>query len=510
METQLNKTVWFMRLLNGVQELGNRLPHPTALFFYLCLLMLLTSFLAHALGVTVTHPNTNEIIHANSLLSSDGLRYLLTHSIQNFTQFAPLGAVLVAMLGIGLADRSGFLNALMRATVQHTRTGWLSYGVVCGGVLSNLAADAGYVVYIPLCAMVFLGAGRHPLAGIAAAFAGVSGGYSANLIVGPADVILSGLTQEAGRLLTPDLVVLPTNNYWFLCASTVLIVFIGGFITDYLVEPFLRSTPSPLAQVNTKTNTNTKETTHPDPTSSRALRLALGSVALYGLCIALAAWPQNSPLRHPDTHNLLQSPLISGIVIVIAVGFAIAGMVYGRSTGVFRHSADWVEALESTFKQLASYLVLMFFAAQFVAWFNWSQLGPILAIQGARQLAATGIPPVGLLIGVVLITAILNLFIGSASAKWALLAPIFVPLLMQLGIDPNWTQIAYRVGDSSTNIITPLMPYFALVLGFAQQHDPQIQFGRLIAMMLPYTLGFLLLWIALLITWWIFGLPLGV
>lgn len=519
-------------VLIKIQRLGDKLPHPTALFFYLCLIMLMLSALGGYFEWSATHPTNGHELSAKSLLTADGLTYLLSSMVKNFMGFAPLGPVLLAMLGIGLAEHSGFLSHMVSSLASRAKKSWLSYGVVLGGVLSNIAADAGYVVYIPLCALLFKTAGRHPIAGIAAAFAGVSGGYSANVFVGPVDVILSGISQDAARQIAPDFSLLATSNYFFLLPSTFLITLLGGLVTDKLIEPFLNNTSensnrtaTHLAEKqNPAENTalkaldtapdnmpNKAESSTANPEKAqKAMRYALGAMLLFFAFIAAAAAPETSPLRNANTQDLLSGPGIKHIVVLIALAFAIAGMIYGKITGVFQSSYDWVAALEKTFATLAGYLVLMFFAAQFVAWFSWSQLGPILAINGANWLSQAAIPQALLLVCIIMITAMLNLFIGSASAKWGLLAPVLVPMMLLLNVDPDWVQMAYRIGDSSSNLITPLMPYFALVLAFAQQEDEHMQIGGLLAIMLPYTITFLSIWTIAFLAWWFMGLPLGV
>lgn len=511
---QQTKPTRLITFLINVQRLGDKLPHPTALFFYLCLIMLLLSAMGRYFDWSANHPTTDQLLTAKSLMTTEGITYLLSSMVKNFMNFAPLGPVLVAMLGIGLAEQSGFLSHAVNRLAMRTKQSWLSYGVVLGGVLSNIAADAGYVVYIPLCALLFKSAGRHPIAGIAAAFAGVSGGYSANIFVGPVDVILSGLSQDAARQVAPDFTLLATSNYFFLLPSTFLITLLGGLVTDRLIEPFLQKTQNDTTTTlkpnlsNTPAEARVKLNTETD-TQAKAMRYALGSALIFLSLLAVMAAPEASPLRDPATQDLLSGPGMKHIVVLIALTFAITGMVYGKMTGVFQNSHDWVAALEKTFTTLAGYLVLMFFAAQFVAWFSWSQLGPILAINGAQWLSQAQIPPAVLLVCIIFTSALVNLFIGSASAKWGLLAPVLVPMMLLMNVEPDWVQMAYRIGDSSSNLITPLMPYFALVLAFAQQEDKRIQIGGLLAIMLPYTITFLAVWTIAFLVWWFMGLPLG-
>ncbi|MCK5874413.1 MAG: AbgT family transporter [Alcanivoracaceae bacterium] len=477
--------------LSRLERLGNRLPHPTLLFVWLCLLLLPVSALVSVSIPDTAHPLTGDPLPLRSLLSAEGVRWMLTSMVSNFTGFAPLGIVLVAMLGIGVAEHSGLLGSVLSAIVQRASQRLLVPLVAFAGVLSSIAADAGYVVLIPLAALLFQRAGRSPLTGIAVAFAGVSGGFSANLLLGPIDALLAGISTEAARTLQPDSSVGAAANYWFMLVSTVLVTVVITLMT--------RSEQSgePAAPLDQQT------------TSNRTMLMTLLGLGGYLLAIAALTLPNGAPLRHPDTGDLLSSPFMQGIVIVIALGFAVCGLIFGYSSGTFRNGSDVIRSLEKTVAQLAGYLVLMFFAAQFVAWFNWSGMALVMAVNGAEALTAINLPTPLLMIALILLVAVLNLLIGSASAKWALLAPLLIPMLMLAGIQPEATQAAFRVGDSSTNLITPLMPYFALVLGFVRQHKPDAGIGTLMAMMLPYSIALLLAWSLLLAIWLGFGWPLG-
>lgn len=478
---------WLLRL----ERLGNRLPHPTLLFVWLCLLLLPVSALFSVFTPETVHPLTAAPLPVKSLLSAEGVRWMLTSMVSNFTGFAPLGVVLVAMLGIGVAEHSGLLGSLLSAIVRRASQPLLVPLVAFAGVLSSIAADAGYVVLIPLAALLFQRAGRSPLTGIAVAFAGVSGGFSANLLLGPIDALLAGISTEAARTLQPDSSVGAAANYWFMLASTVLVTVVITLVT-------------PAEKAGEAVVTDTVPTT-----SKRTTLLTLLGLLVYLISIAALTLPEGAPLRHPDSGELLSSPFMQGIVIVIALGFAVCGLIFGYSTGTFRNGSDVIRALEQTMAQLAGYLVLMFFAAQFVAWFNWSGMALVMAVKGAAALTVMNLPTPLLMVALVLLVALLNLLIGSASAKWALLAPLLIPMLMLAGVQPDATQAAFRVGDSSTNLITPLMPYFALVLGFVRQYRSDAGIGTLMAMMLPYSLALLLAWSLLLGIWLGFGWPLG-
>ncbi len=490
------------RLLSSIERLGNRLPHPTLLFIYLCGLMLILSALCHWLAVSAIHPVSGELLQAGNLLSRQGLAYILTSGVSNFTQFAPVGTVLVAIMAIGVAEHSGLLGVVLRATVLKAPPRLLTFAVVLAGVLSSLAADAGYVVLIPLAAIAFSSVGRSPIAGIAAAFAGVSGGYSANLLIGPLDAILSGLSTEAAQLVAPNYQVSAAANYYFILASTLLVAVVGSWVTERLVEPRLSGGAGDTALA---AGAGLESITVSE-------RRGLKVVAWFSLVfIALLLWgllPGDGVLRAADG-SVLRSPFIQGIVLLISIYAAISGWLYGRFSGSFSSSQQLIEGMEKSMATMASYLVLMFFAAQFVNYFAWSQLGIISAIEGAQWLQQLDLSTPLLLVSFVLLAALLNLVIGSASAKWALMAPVFVPMLLLVGISPEATQMAYRIGDSTTNIITPLMPYFGVVVAFVQRYDRSAGIGTIIATMLPYSLALLVAWSGLLMLWILLELPLG-
>lgn len=491
--------VWLERL----EKAGDRLPHPAWLFLYFLVLVMAFSLLGTWFGWSAVHPVSGEQVTTNNLLSRDGVQWFITHMVKNFTGFAPLGTVLVAMLGLGIAERSGLMSALLRQLVLIAPERLLTFVVVFAGVQSSLAADAGYVVLIPIAAMLFAQMGRSPLLGIAAAFAGVSGGYSANLLIGPLDAILAGISTEAIQGIAEGYEVLPTANYYFILASTALVAIIGTWVTEaILARRFTDPEKSSGAALTTESGSlNVHE--------KRGLA-AVGWMTLATLAVLLIALvPETGWLRHSETGSIIRSPFTSGIVVLIALYAGLAGILYGRVTRAFESHRDIVAAMETSMSGMAGYLVLMFFAAQFVAAFQWTDLGVILAITGADGLAGFSLGPVTLLVGFVLMAALINLLIGSASAKWVLIAPVFVPMFYLLDVSPEATQLAYRIGDSSTNIITPLMPYYGVVLAFVQRYQPAAGVGTLMAMMLPYSVALLLGWLSLLILWMLLGLPLG-
>ncbi|MEG1774550.1 MAG: AbgT family transporter, partial [Oscillospiraceae bacterium] len=409
--------------------------------------------------------------------------YMLTHAVSNFTGFAPLGVVLVAMLGVGVAEGSGYIPTLLRRTVQITPRRIITPVVVFLGGLSNVASDAGYVVLIPVGALMFSAYGRHPMAGLAAAFAGVSGGYSANLIIGSTDPLLAGISTEAASMIQPGRIVGPTANWYFMIASTVLITLIGTLVTDRIVEPRLSADP--------KIGTPERLPAEIPVSERRALRAAnLTLLGLVALLIALSL-PARSFLRNPETGSLISaSPLMNGIIVLIALGFFIPATVYGFWSGTFVSEKEVCAQMGKAMSSMGGYIALAFVSAQFINYFSYTNLGTILAIHGANLLEATGIGGIPLMLLFILFTAFTNLFMGSASAKWTILAPVFIPMFMLLGYSPELTQVAYRIGDSCTNLITPLMSYFAMIVVFAKKYDPASGIGTLISTMLPYSLFF--------------------
>lgn len=508
--TQKAKKNLFGRFLNGVENVGNRLPHPITMFALLAVAIVFISGICAALGVSATgeviDTKTLELgeqtISVISLMNREGMAYLLTHAVSNFTTFAPLGVVLVTMLGVGCAEGSGYLSALMKKAVSVTPAMIVTPMLVFLGVMSNVASDIGYVVLIPIGAVVFMAYGRHPMAGLAAAFAGVSGGFSANLLIGTLDPMLSGISTEASKMIDPGYVAEATANWYFMIVSTFLIVIIGTFVTDKIVEPRLSSHKHSDEDVATATAL--------EPHERKALSLANWSLLLLVVLIAAAAFPQNSFLRNAETGSLMSdSPFMSGLIVLIALIFFIPSVVYGRVSGKYKNEKDVCSQLGENMSAMGSYIALSFVAAQFISYFNYTKIGTVLALKGAEFLGSAGVSGPVLMILFILLSAVINLLMGSASAKWTILAPVFVPMFMLLGYSPELTQVAYRIGDSSTNLITPLMSYFAMVVVFAKKYDEESGIGTLISTMLPYSMFFLIGWSVLLVVWMVLGLPLG-
>lgn len=500
------------RFLDGVERVGNALPDPTTLFAAFAVLVVLVSALVAQFDVAVTHPATQETIRPVSLLTVDGLHRILGSLVTNFTSFAPLGTVLVAMIGIGVAEFSGLIGTLMRLLVLNSPRVLLTPVIVFAGVLSNAASEIGYVLLVPLAALVFRAAGRHPVLGLVAAFAGVSGGYSANLVLGTIDPLLAGLTQEAARIVQPDYVVSPAANYYFLAASTFLITGLGWWVTERLVAPRLASVPAAGDAPPGDVAGSRDEDTMTQPLTPSEKRGLASAGAAFVVLTGLVLWgllPADGFLREPGTGSVMHSPFLRGIVGFIFLYGVVLGVAYGLGAGTIRSDRDVVKGMGQTVSTLGGYMVLVFFAAQFVAFFNWTNLGLIVAVKGAGFLSDAGLHEVPLFLAFILLSATINLAIGSASAKWALMAPIFVPMLMLLGHPPEVTQAAYRVGDSVTNIISPMMSYFALIIAFVQRYVPSAGLGTLVSLMLPYSVTFLVGWSGLFTLWLVLDWPMG-
>ncbi len=500
------------RLLNGIETVGNKLPDPAVLF----VLALVMTWIASALmsGTEFDGPKSGDVLTIKNQLTADSFAQFLSNMVTTFTSFHPLGVVLVALLGVGVAEHAGFINATLKGMLRFTPRMLITPAVILVAITSHSAADAGYVLVIPLGGIIFHAAGRHPLAGIAAAFAGVSGGFSANFVPSALDPLLQGFTQSAAQLIDADIDVNPLCNYFFTSCSCLLIVGIGWFLTDCIVEPRLKNTE---IDGDEEGDSAERENQNLTTREGKAVLLALGAMLVSLLLVGLASLPANSafrPLLPDGTRGSLTdrgSPLMASIVPLIFLLFLIPGIVYGYASGTFKNHRDIIKGMSQSMSTMGYYLVMAFFAALFIKAFKDSNFGSFLAVKGATFLKELGLGGSVTIVGIVFLTAFVNLLVGSASAKWALLGPILVPMLMQLGYSPELTQAAYRVGDSCTNIITPLMPYFPLVVVFCQRYVKGSGIGTLTSLMLPYSITFLLVWsIFLIIYWKVLGLPLGV
>lgn len=491
----------FARVLDNIEVVGNKLPHPATLFLMMAVLVALLSWWASAVGLQATHPATGEVIAVKNLLSADGIRWIYTNVESNFVKFPPLALVLVIMVGIGVAEGSGLFTVLVRQLVLGAPPKLITAAIVTAGIFSHIASEVGYVILIPLGAMIFHALGRHPMAGFAAAFAGVSAGFGSNFLIGSVDPILAGLSTSAAQIIDPAININPMVNYYFMVVSAIMVIVVGTWITEKIVEPRLGKYSGNEAALEIEQIT---------PLEKKGLRWAGVGTLIF---IAVMAWtiiPENGLFRDPDTGGILKSPFFSGIIVGLLLLFFVPGIIYGIIVKTIKNDKDVVKHMTSSMQGMGGYIVLVFFAAQFIYWFNYSNLGLVVAIDGAQFLSQIGFTGIPLILSFLLLSAFLNMFMGSASAKWAIMAPVFVPMFMILGYHPGLTQAAFRIGDSVTNVITPMMSYFALIVTYAQRYDEKNGIGTIISLMIPYTVIFMLVWAVIMTIWMLLGVPVGI
>lgn len=487
-----------LRMLDAVERIGSRLPDPVTLFLFAAVAVVAASAIGASLGITVVHPGTGKPVAVVNLLAPEQLRRMFTDAVTNFTAFPPLGLVLVTMIGISVAERGGLITALLRSTVNAVPRRFLTAGLVFAGVSSSIAADAGYIVLIPLGAVIFASVGRHPLAGLSATFAGVAGGFSANLSITSLDPLLGGITQTAAQLVRPDHTVSAAANWYFMIASTFMLTAIGTYVCERIVEPRLGPWDAS-ADADSHGTLSTTERS--------AMRWSIAVFIVLCLGVAAIAIPRDSILRAPDGST---TPLEKSIVVILMLIFLISGIVYARMTGAVRNDKDIATMAGDGLATMGGYIVLSFIMAQFIAYFAWSNLGVVTAVNGANLLRSLNLSSAPLLLSAfVLVACVINLLIASASAKWAIMAPVFVPMFMQLGIAPEATQVAYRVGDSSTNMIAPLLGYLPLIIVAMRRYRGDASLGTLLSLMLPYSVAFVACWLLFLLAWLFLDLPLG-
>jgi aminobenzoyl-glutamate transport protein len=497
------------RMLDVVERVGNRVPHPVVIFLMLIGLVIVLSHVFYLLGSSVTYeaidPETGNpetiTAAAQSLMTADGLRFMFTGVVDNFMSFTAVGVIIVAMLGVGVAEEAGLIRALIHKLVNVAPRKAMTYILVFIGILSSVAADAGYLVLIPLAAAAFLSLGRHPLAGLAASFAGVAAVFSVNILVKPLDGILTGITNDAIHLLNPSASIDLTANFWFSAASVVLLTVVVAVITERVVEPrlgeYLGERPAPVSGGMTAQE-------------SRGLKFAgLGVLAALAV-FALITLPSGAPLRNPETGSLIgSSPFMEGLIVFITILFLTAGWMYGIGAKTINGIADVVAAMEKAVRGLAGLIFLLFVISQFLAFFTYSNMATLAAVGLGDALESAGLGGLTLLLGFIAAIVLLDLIMTGSVPKWAIFAPVFVPLLMRLGVEPEAVLAAYRVADSPINAISPLNAYFALIVTFAQKYDSRAGVGTVIALMLPYVLVLLVLWTALFAAWHLLGLPWG-
>jgi aminobenzoyl-glutamate transport protein len=500
------------KALDVIERVGNKVPHPAVIFIWLILLVIVVSHLLYLMGFSATYETINPETHmleevtttTQSLLTASGIRTLYSDVVSNFMSFNAVGVIIVAMLGVGVSETSGLIKALIRKLVAVASPRALTYILVFVGIVSSIAADAGYLVLIPLAGAAFLSVGRNPLAGIAASFAAVSAVFSVNILIKPLDGILVGITDDAIHLMNPNLSISLTANFWFSVASVLMLTFVCGFITDKWIEPRLGPYVPPA-------DIKAEESVEVDAADqARGLKYAGWGLIAILVFFALLALPAHAPLRNPETGDLIgNSPFMNGLIVFIALVFLVSGAAYGVGARTMKGSADVVRAMEKAVIDIAPLLFLLFFIAQFIALFTYTNIATISAVKAGDALAGWGLGPLPLLLIFIMVVTVLNLIITGIIPKWAIFAPVFVPLLMRLNVTPEAVLAAYRVGDSPTNAITPMMAYFPLIVGFAAKYRKDAGVGTVISMMLPYVVVVQVVWMILFALWQIAKLPWG-
>ncbi|WP_019170033.1 AbgT family transporter [Pseudaminobacter salicylatoxidans] len=502
------------RFLDGIERVGNMVPHPVVIFLILIAIVIVLSALLGAFGATVTferiNPETHGIEQASasirSLLDADGIRFMYVSLVPNFMSFTAVGLMIAAMIGAGVAEESGLVTALIHKLV-HVSPRWaLTYILSFVGIIASVAADAGYLVLIPLAGVAYMAVGRHPLAGLALGFAAVAGAFTVNMLIKPLDAVLVEFTNDAAELVDPNRSIGLASNIWFSAVSVLFLTVIIAFITDRMIEPRLGAYDPKLAAEGTTTG---QGTTLSD-TETRGLRFALFGLIGLVVVFCLLTLPSWGPLRNPDTGELIgNSPFMNGLIALIMLMFLVTGWAYGIGAGTVRTLSDVIAAIEKSIRNMGNTIFLFFVLSQFVAYFTYTNIGTVMALSLSGVLQSANVGPLPLLIGFIVVVAIIDLLLTGAIAKWAIFAPVFVPLLMKLGVEPEAVLAAYRVGDSPMNAITPLNAYFALVVGFAQKYDKSAGVGTLVSLMLPYVVWIFVLWTALFAVWKALGLPWG-
>lgn len=491
------------RFLNIVEKVGNKLPDPSILFFLMCLGLAIITWIVSLFHITVKHPGTGDTIAIKSILSKDGLMMILNDAVKNFSEFPALGLVLAVMLGVGVAEKTGYFDKLMVQVVHKASKKFIVPVIILIGILGNAAGDAAPIVLPPLTAMVFIKLGYHPIAGLAMAYASAIGGFSANIMIGMSDALLYAFTEPATKIVSDNVHVNVAMNWYFIAASVLVLLPAVYWVTMRFVIPRLGSYDDSNSDIQVD-DENTGLTTE----ENRAVFWANISFFIMIALLIILAIPQGSFLRNAKTGSLLNdAPIINGVGLIILVLFLVPGLVYGLMMKEFKNSKDLGKMLADSMSSMGSFIVIVFFAAQLLAFLEWSNLGVIVAVKGAALLQ--GQNGIILILGIILLSAIINLLIGSASAKWGILAPIFIPMLMLVGFHPAFTQMLYRIGDSISNPITPMMPYLPLLLSYAQKYDNNMKLGSLLSSLMPYTIVLSIVWPLFMIIWYLLGWPLG-
>ena len=491
-------------VLRWIEEMGNKLPHPFWIFLWICIFIVVLSGLTAMLGVSAVDPGTGETVHAQNLISGEGLRRFIEEMVTNFAHFAPFGLVLVMLMGVSVAERSGLLAIVLRTIAFSVPRKIVLPVIFIIGACGNIGSDAGIVIVPPIAALIFSQMGLNPIAGLIAGYAGATAGFTANFFIAGTDVLLAGISSEITGQMVDGREVSATANWYFMIVST-LFLGIGG---AYVARKYTIPACSRFEYADQGAGPGTGGSL--SLLEKKGLRKAGIALLIYSLLIILLVAPSGAPLRNQVTGGIVPSPFLRGLIPILFFFFAIPGYYYGKTVGVIKKPNDVLRQMEHGMKELSGYIVLMLVVAQFINLFNWSNLDTILAITGAEFLQATGLTGPVMFILFMVLVAVLNIFLGSGSAKWAIFAPIFIPMLAQIGFSPAFVQLMYRIGDSITNCVTPLYVYFPLLLGWVNKYNNRIGIGTIVAMLVPYALILFLMWVVLLLIWYGLNLPIGV
>ena len=497
---------FFDKAMDFIEKIGNAMPDPVSLFIILAIVVVVLSAILGSMGYSAVHPGTGKTIQVVNLLTKDGLRDMYSKAVANYSGFAPLGMVLVCIIGAAVAEKSGFLVTMMKHVMGDAKSWMVTFAIIFVAINANLAGDAGFIVMPPLAAVIYMGMGRSPVLGMIVAYAGVAGGFSANIMLGMTDALAYGFTESAARMIDPNYQATMAINWYFLIASCFVLSIFGTLLTEKFMVKRFAVTREELA----KYNFDESESKVTDE-QKRGLKWAAIGFIIFVIALVAACIGDDPLLADPKTHSVMTngSPFMNGIILTVTVALFVVGACYGFGCGRYKNDRDLFADITQGFKDMASYIFMCFFIAKFTSYFAWSNLGIVMAIKGAEALQAMQFTGAPLLIGLIFVSCIVNILIGSASAKWAILAPIFVPMLMLMGFDPAVTQVSYRIGDSITNPLSPLFPYCPVILGFVRRYAPEMGLGSVIANMVPFSVTYAVIWIIQLLVWIFLDIPLG-
>ena len=504
-KNEVQKKGFFDKAMDFIEKIGNAMPDPVSLFIILAIVVVILSAILGSMGYSAVHPGTGKTIQVINLLTKDGFRDMYSKAVSNYSGFAPLGMVLVCIIGAAVAEKSGFLVTMMKEVMGDAKSWVVTFAIIFVAINANLAGDAGFIVMPPLAAVIYMGMGRSPVLGMIVAYAGVAGGFSANIMLGMTDALAYGFTENAARMIDPNYSATMAINWYFLIASCFVLSIFGTLLTEKFMVKRFPVSKEELAKYNFDESEGkvTEE-------QRRGLKWAAVGFVVFVIALVAACIGDDPLLADPKTHSVLTngSPFMSGIILTVTVALFVVGACYGFGCGRYKNDRDLFADITAGFKDMASYIFMCFFIAQFTSYFAWSNLGIVMAINAEflQSMQFTGAP---LLVGLIFVSCIVNILIGSASAKWAILAPIFVPMLMLMGFDPAVTQVAYRIGDSITNPLSPLFPYCPVILGFVRRYAPEMGLGSVIANMVPFSVTYAVIWIIQLLVWIFLDIPLG-